>query len=68
MTREREAYLGDGLYASYDSNVEYIYLRAPRLSGDHIVALEPPVLARFVEYACQQGYRQTIEEALKEAK
>lgn len=36
-----ETYLGDGLYASFDGFA--IRLRAPRLGGDHVVALEPEV-------------------------
>ena len=44
-----EIYLGDGLYASYDGF--NIWLRAPRIDGDHVVALEPEVLARFLQFA-----------------
>ena len=36
---DNETYLGDGLYASFDGY--QIKLRAPRLDGDHWVALEP---------------------------
>lgn len=43
-----ETYLGDGLYASFDG--WQITLRAPRLNGDHFVALEPKVLEAFMEY------------------
>lgn len=39
--RGAEAYLGDGLYASFDG--WQIVLRAPREGGDHCVALEPTV-------------------------
>ena len=45
-----EVYLGDGLYARFDGFT--IWLRAPRETGDHYVALEPQVyaeLTRFVE-------------------
>lgn len=45
---ERERYLGDGLYASFDG-YQFI-LRAPRSDGDHWVALEPYVLAAFDKY------------------
>jgi hypothetical protein len=38
---EHEEYLGDGLYASFDG--WQIVLRAPRIGGDHFVALEPRV-------------------------
>lgn len=61
-----DAYLGDGLYASVDVSTETLWLRAPRFNTNHIVALEPPVLARFVQYACRQGFRDTIERALAE--
>lgn len=47
---ENETYLGDGLYASFDGY--QIILRAPRMEGDHFVALEPEVyraLLRFVK-------------------
>ena len=43
-----ETYLGDGLYASYDGFT--FWLRAPREDGDHVVALEPLVLAEFMRY------------------
>jgi hypothetical protein len=45
---ERETYLGDGLYASFDGYM--ITLRAPREHGDHWVGLEPNVFAELVEY------------------
>ena len=45
---ERETYLGDGLYASWDGFS--IWLRAPREGGDHVVALEPEVLAAFQQF------------------
>lgn len=44
----RETYLGDGLYASFDG--WRVRLRAPRIGGDHWVALEPPVIAAFLDY------------------
>jgi hypothetical protein len=44
-----EDYLGDGLYASFDG--ESIWLRAPRSTGDHYVALDPHVFKNFLEYA-----------------
>jgi len=44
-----EIYLGDGLYASYDGFA--LWLRAPRERDDHVVALEPDVLLRFIEFA-----------------
>jgi len=47
-----EEYLGDGLYVSFDGY--QFCLRAPRENGDHVVYLEPPVLAEFIEYVNQQ--------------
>jgi hypothetical protein len=43
-----EAYLGDGLYAKFDG--WNFWLRAPRETGDHYVAMEPEVLASFLEF------------------
>lgn len=45
----QEEYLGDGLFASFDGY--HICLRAPREDGDHLVFLEPMVLAAFIKYA-----------------
>jgi len=42
---EKEVYLGDGLYFSWDGFA--FTLRAPREFGDHYVVLEPEVLAAF---------------------
>lgn len=47
-TRGAEAYLGDGLYASFDGF--NIGLRAPRLDGDHYIALEPQVYQALREW------------------
>ncbi len=44
-----EEYLGDGLYVSHDG--WQIILRAPRIEGDHWVALEPNVFVALVDYA-----------------
>ncbi len=47
---DKETYLGDGLYASFDGY--QIKLRAPREDGDHEVYMEPEVytaLQAFVE-------------------
>ncbi len=49
MSQPTEHYLGDGLYASFDGY--QIVLRAPRIDGDHWVALEPAVYRALVEYA-----------------
>jgi hypothetical protein len=53
MTKNK-TYLGDGLYATYDGFA--VWLTAPRVRGDgtpedHVVALEPDVLANFISYA-----------------
>jgi len=48
-----ETYLGDGLYASFDGF--QITLRAPRMAGDHFVALEPAVLNEFIRYCEKLG-------------
>jgi hypothetical protein len=45
----KETYLGDGLYAGFDGY--QIILRAPRMEGDHYVALEPAVFAELVDFA-----------------
>lgn len=44
----KETYLGDGLFASFDGWM--ITLRAPRPEGDHWVALEPEVFAALLEF------------------
>jgi hypothetical protein len=43
-----EAYLGDGLYVSFDG--WYFWLRAPRPDGEHRVAMEPDTLKAFDDY------------------
>ena len=48
MSKTSECYLGDGLYASFDG--DQVILRAPRDGGDHIVALEPEVVAALVTF------------------
>jgi hypothetical protein len=50
---EREEYLGDGVYASFDGR--QIRLRAPREDIDHEVFLEPSVLAEFLAWARRVG-------------
>ena len=46
---ERETYLGDGLYASFDG--WQVKLRAPREGGDHEVFLEDGLtLQTFFEF------------------
>ena len=48
MSEHPEVYLGDGLYASFDG--WQVVLRAPHEHGDHIVALEPNVMAALQSY------------------
>ncbi len=45
---ERETYLGDGLFASFDG--WQVRLRAPRDNGDHEVFLEQSTLQAFLEF------------------
>jgi hypothetical protein len=47
-TPYQEHYLGDGLYVCFDGHS--VWLRAPRGNGDHRVALEPAVLAGFIQW------------------
>jgi hypothetical protein len=42
---DREEYLGDGLYVSFDGFA--FTLRAPREHGDHYVVLEPLMIEEF---------------------
>jgi len=46
---EKEVYLGDGLYASFDGFM--IKLRAPRFGEDHEVYLEPLIYQEFIRFA-----------------
>ena len=48
MSSERETYLGDGLYASFDG--WQVRLRAPRENGDHEVFLEQLTLQAFLRF------------------
>jgi hypothetical protein len=48
MTTEKETYLGDGLFASFDG--WRFTLRAPRADGDHWVALEPSTFAALLAF------------------
>jgi hypothetical protein len=45
---ERETYLGDGPYASFDGF--QVRLRAPRSEGDHEVFLEAATLQAFLQF------------------
>lgn len=45
---DKEEYLGDGLYASFDGYM--IKLRAPRSEGDHWIGLEPKVYLALLDF------------------
>ncbi len=61
MARKIETYLGDGLYASFDEAGQF-WLRAPRASGDHEVALEPHVLNNFKKFVKETYAKHGIDE------
>lgn len=48
MSERKETYLGDGCYASFDG--WQVWLRAPRESGDYLIALEPEVWHALEDY------------------
>ncbi len=50
---DKETYLGDGLYAKYDGF--QVWLRAPRGSIDHYVALDPYTLDSFFRFLERVG-------------
>jgi hypothetical protein len=54
-----EHYLGDGLFVSFDGFA--VKLRAPRLPEDHWVALEPAVLAEFLDFVEAHRMRPAVE-------
>ena len=47
--QEKETYLGDGCYASFDGFM--IKLRAPREHGDHEIYLEPGTWSTLRKFA-----------------
>lgn len=53
MQDQKEIYLGDGLYASFDG--WQIKLRAPRENGDHEVYLDGHMLLSLIEMTRQWG-------------
>jgi hypothetical protein len=57
---DKEEYLGDGLYASFD--VHAIKLRAPREGGDHFVYLEPDVFRELERYVKKCWSRKLVSE------
>lgn len=58
----QEAYLGDGLYASFDG--WQVILRAPREGGDHWIGLEPEVYRKLREWISQYpGLQSHMERA-----
>jgi len=66
FAREHEVYLGDGLYDSHEPEREYVWLRAPRMPVDHMIALESPVIDHLLLYLCELGYGEALERALDE--
>jgi hypothetical protein len=58
---EEEAYLGDGLYASFDGH--HIKLRAPRYDGDHTVFLAVDVFQQLHLFALNCWVEAAREEA-----
>lgn len=50
---DKETYLGDGCYASFDGF--QIKLRAPRDHGDDEVFLEPMTFEALLTFACEIG-------------
>lgn len=49
MSDQRESYIGDGVYASFDGY--QIWLRTDRDGVQHRIALEPSVFNELVLYA-----------------
>jgi hypothetical protein len=58
----KEIYLGDGLYASWDGFM--LKLRAPREDGDHWVGLEPAIYLDFRKFGdeCLEDLQRRVEE------
>ncbi|HEX3525133.1 MAG TPA: hypothetical protein VHT52_23970 [Stellaceae bacterium] len=59
-----EVYLGDGLYASFESDWlggGMIKLRAPRIDGADWVGLEPAVFRDLLRYADHVGWGELID-------
>jgi hypothetical protein len=54
MKAVNEECLGDGLYVSFDGFS--IWLRAPRSTGDHYVALEPLMFQELIRYVVKIGW------------
>ena len=54
---DREEYLGDGLYASFDG-----YQIKLRQHGDHEVYLEPATLAALLAYAIEIGMAKAVHQ------
>jgi len=65
MAVERETYLGDGLYGTFDGFA--VWLRAPREGGDHTVCLEPEVLEQFLALMARHYDVSKIVEILQKA-
>lgn len=54
----KETYLGDGCYASFDGY--QIWLRAPRASGEHVIALDPKVYEALIKFV--KRLREPVDE------
>jgi hypothetical protein len=50
---QEEVYLGDGVYARHDGY--QIWLRTPRETGEHTIALEPSVIMSLCDYIRKCG-------------
>jgi hypothetical protein len=48
MTEERESYIGDGVYVSFDG--WYVWLYTDRENGRHKIALEPAVFDKLLQF------------------
>lgn len=48
MKLDSETYLGDGVYARFDGY--QVWLRAPRVGGNHEIALDPAVYQALTDY------------------
>jgi hypothetical protein len=63
---EKETYIGDGLYASFDGY--QIKLRAPRDGGDHEVYLESSAFEELMKFAGEFWVYQEISPLRGEGK
>lgn len=67
MSKPKEEYLGDGLYAHDDGWL--FWLRAPRGDGNHLVALEDSTFDAFLRFVERsRGVKITVQYVGLEAK